>query len=351
MNSTHYLETIASTTVASSTHHGSEVLFGYLAMFGSCVCFGCSFLPLKWSNCGDGVFVNFIQCATIFAVGFIINLFRTSTFEWIAGISGCLYASAGILAIPIISSELGVGLGMLIWATVQVLEGYCVARFGLFGTRVQDVRDQPMNYIGVFLTLISGIIFVFVKTEQAQEVEFDNLEKPERSSSTHTRHLKKLYISKKKLFYIFLAVLHGLLLGLQLAPITYIKENYPNKSQHTIDYLFSFYSTTFIFGLLYFAIYAGIKRERSFINGNLVLPSVGYGILWAVAMSLLVYSTERVPQTISWPVIARLPPIIGVLLDIVVFRAIKGKKNFLILAIGIAVGCLSVVLVTLSNSL
>ncbi|KAI6172413.1 Protein of unknown function DUF1632 domain containing protein [Aphelenchoides besseyi] len=275
------------------------------------------------SNCGDGVFVNFIQCATIFAFGFIINLFRTSPFEWIAAISGCLYASAGILAIPIISSELGVGLGMLIWATVQVLAGYCVARFGLFGTHVQNVRDQPMNYIGVVLTLISGIIFVFVKTKQTEEVEFDNLEKPERVSSTHTRHLKN---------YIFLAIVNGLLLGLQLAPITYIKENYPNKSQNTIDYLFSFYSTTFIFALLYFAIYSAIKRERAFINGNLVLPSVAYGILWAIAMSLLVYSTERVPQTISWPVIAR------------------GTKNFLILAFGIVIGSISVVLVSLSNS-
>ncbi|KAI6194771.1 Protein of unknown function DUF1632 domain containing protein [Aphelenchoides besseyi] len=350
MNNTNDFEALTNTTVASSTYNGGEVVFGYLAMFGSCICFGCSFLPLKWSNCGDGVFVNFIQCATIFAFGFIINLFRTSPFEWIAAISGCLYASAGILAIPIISSELGVGLGMLIWATVQVLAGYCVARFGLFGTHVQNVRDQPMNYIGVVLTLISGIIFVFVKTKQTEEVEFDNLEKPERVSSTHTRHLKKLHISKKKLFYIFLAIVNGLLLGLQLAPITYIKENYPNKSQNTIDYLFSFYSTTFIFALLYFAIYSAIKRERAFINGNLVLPSVAYGILWAIAMSLLVYSTERVPQTISWPVIARLPPIIGVLLDIFLFKAIKGTKNFLILAFGIVIGSISVVLVSLSNS-
>ncbi|KAI6216326.1 hypothetical protein M3Y99_01827600 [Aphelenchoides fujianensis] len=323
MNTTEVL----SSTAAALPSTGQEIL-GYAAMLGAC-----------WSDCGDGMFVQFIQCATIFAVGFVINIIRGfPPFEWIAGLSGFFYGTAGCLAIPIISSELGVGLGMLIWASVQVMVGWCVARFGLFGTHAQKVRSEPMNYGGLVLTLISGVIFVLVRTENASDSgSRGDVEKAGRSSGRTFQHLQTETIPTD-------------FCSASNSPRSRTSRRTTRRNQDTPWITsFSYYSTTFIFGLLYFAIYAGIKRDRAFIRGALVLPSIGYGILWAAAMSLLVLSTEVTPEVISWPVIARLPPIIGVLLDIFVFRSIKGTRNFLILAAGITIGCIGVVLVSLSN--
>ncbi|VDK26286.1 unnamed protein product [Anisakis simplex] len=62
---------------------------------------------------------------------------------------------------------LGIGLGMFIWGSVQVTVGWCVARFGLFGTRAQPVYNNAMNITGLVLTLISGVIFFLVKHEDS----------------------------------------------------------------------------------------------------------------------------------------------------------------------------------------
>ncbi|VDN33595.1 unnamed protein product [Gongylonema pulchrum] len=51
----------------------------------------------------------------------------------------------------------------------QVVVGWGVARFGLFGTRPQPVYNNFMNVAGLFLVLVSGIMFVFVKHENQQQ--------------------------------------------------------------------------------------------------------------------------------------------------------------------------------------
>jgi hypothetical protein len=54
---------------------------------------------------------------------------------------------------------------MLIWTTIQIIEGWCIGRFGLLGTHVQKVSNEPMNYVGLVMSIFSGFIFVFVRTE------------------------------------------------------------------------------------------------------------------------------------------------------------------------------------------
>lgn len=51
---------------------------------------------------------------------------------------------------------------------VQIIVGWSVARFGLFGTRAQQVHSPLLNYLGVVLTLLSGLIFVFVYSRDEQ---------------------------------------------------------------------------------------------------------------------------------------------------------------------------------------
>jgi hypothetical protein len=128
----------------------------------------------------SGFFVQFVECAAVFVFGFVINVIRgLPKFNLIASIGGVLYATGifpplnkmitsfpgNCASVPIIKSELGVGLGMLIWTTVQIIEGWCIGRFGLLGTHVQKVSNEPMNYTGLVLSICSGFLFVFVRSE------------------------------------------------------------------------------------------------------------------------------------------------------------------------------------------
>ena len=128
-----------------------------------------------------------------------------------------------------------------------------------------------MNYAGLLLTLLSGVIFVFVKSESGDSGSYDLQSKTsstkvktidfveghfkQKSSDedenyyatvrsvgeTKQKDLKlnkkeikreKFGFSPKKFFYIFLSICLGLLHGAFLTPIVYIQDNDPNASSN-----------------------------------------------------------------------------------------------------------------------
>nr|CAD2192039.1 unnamed protein product [Meloidogyne enterolobii]CAD2203711.1 unnamed protein product [Meloidogyne enterolobii] len=77
------------------------------------------FAPLKRLDSKDGVFVQWIQCSVVFMFGLIINVIRgLPQFNLIASIGEFLYATGNVALVPIVA-EMGIGLGMLIWGSVQ----------------------------------------------------------------------------------------------------------------------------------------------------------------------------------------------------------------------------------------
>lgn len=56
---------------------------------------------------------------------------------------------------------------------------------------------------------------------------------------------------------------------------------------------------------------------------ELVLPSIVYGVIWACGMTSFVVSNAILSQTITWPITARLPAIIGCVIDVFIFKTIK----------------------------
>uniref|UniRef100_A0A914N4E6 Transmembrane protein 144 n=1 Tax=Meloidogyne incognita TaxID=6306 RepID=A0A914N4E6_MELIC len=160
-----------------SNSTGSELAIGYASLFVSCAAFGFMFAPLKRLDSKDGVFVQWIQCSVVFMFGLIINVIRgLPQFNLIASIGGFLYATGNVASVPIVA-EMGIGLGMLIWGSVQIIVGWCVAHFGLFGTKPQNVQNPLLNYLGVLITLFSGIMFVFVYSRNERDKKLSQIEK------------------------------------------------------------------------------------------------------------------------------------------------------------------------------
>uniref|UniRef100_A0AC35F0I2 EamA domain-containing protein n=1 Tax=Panagrolaimus sp. PS1159 TaxID=55785 RepID=A0AC35F0I2_9BILA len=305
-------------------------------------------------------------------------------FNLTAAIGGFLYATGNIASVPIVKG-IGIGSGMLIWGSIQITVGWCVARFGLFGTKIQQPLDETLNYVGVALTLISGLIFVFVKNDSNNAQSYDLTLQKKRSKKIHneddlhsisgrfkqkstefsdehyyatvrsiqtshdSKNRKLNCLSKTKFFCILMSIGLGLLHGCMLTPIVYIQDNDPHASQNVLDYVFSHFSAVYTFSTLYFIIYSIFKRGKPFIDSRLILPSVLYGILWSIGMILFFISNHKLSQTVSYPITARLPAIIGALTDVFIFRSIKGVKNLTILSIGIIVGLTGVILVGISN--
>ncbi|KAI6232861.1 hypothetical protein M3Y99_00972500 [Aphelenchoides fujianensis] len=67
-------------------------------------------------------------------------------------------------------------------------------------------------------------------------------------------------------------------------------------------------------------------------------------------MTSFLVANAVLSQTITWPITARLPAIIGCLIDVLAFKTVAGRRNFALLGAGIAVGVVGVVLVGLSKS-
>lgn len=142
--------------------------FGFLFAGFSVLAFGSSYIPVKAFETGDGMFFQWVMGASIFIVGLVVNLIRygmtyptVEPFQPIAMLGGFLWATGNITVVPIMSM-IGIGLGMLTWGLCNMIVGWAVPNFGLFGLAAQapqgtlaTVRisssDPPNGFKGIEL--------------------------------------------------------------------------------------------------------------------------------------------------------------------------------------------------------
>ncbi|GMT14542.1 hypothetical protein PFISCL1PPCAC_5839 [Pristionchus fissidentatus] len=274
-----------------------------------------------------------------------------------------LKCSGNVFSVPIIEG-IGVGLGMLIWGTIQVLVGWGVARFGLFDLLLPSPTEHDvLNYIGLAITLICGICFVFVrhnkeneeeeKKESENSIEMDEVDSPKAEEKVKEPESTKASVLRK-IPYLLMAGCLGVLHGLMMSPVDIAKQNTPAEVKQDkyfmFDFVFSYFSTVFAFSTLYFIAYCVIRRGKAHVKAELVVPSVFYGILWSIGMTLWFLSADRLAQTVAYPITTRLPAIIGALIDVFFYRSIQGRKNIIYFGFVILLGIIGVVLIALSNT-
>ncbi|CAK5118532.1 unnamed protein product [Meloidogyne enterolobii] len=90
-----------------------------------------------------------------------------------------------------------------------------------------------------------------------------------------------------------------------LTPIVYVQDTDPLASKNVLDYVFSHFSAVFFFSTFYFIIYTLILKGKPYVQSNLVLPSIAYGILWSIGMTLFIVSNKLLSQTVSFPITVR----------------------------------------------
>ncbi|VDM60326.1 unnamed protein product [Angiostrongylus costaricensis] len=231
---------------------------------------------------------------------------------------------------------------LVVYCMLQIIVGWSVSRFGLYGLlEPTEVKHSVLNYIGVIVTLISGVLFIFVKQanersladgtdvdETAQEltikaecrgehVVLNTTSDSNTSETTEKRNQcrKKPQlvgiammgeVLRKKFRYLLMTMGLATLHGLMMTPIEKLKQRHPSEDLYqALDYVWSFYSSVFVASTIYFFLYCVIRRKEAYVNSALVLPSVGYGVLWTTGMTMWMLSSGVLLQVIAYPIVTR----------------------------------------------
>nr|CAJ81902.1 similar to hypothetical protein FLJ11155 [Xenopus tropicalis] len=137
---------------ANST--SAELTIGFISSAVSVVLYGSNFVPVKKFDTGDGMFFQWILCASIWIVSLVVNIILHSPKFWpLAMVGGCVWATGNITVVPILKT-VGLGLGLLIWASFNLLTGWASSRFGMFGIDPEIVANPNLNYAGAGLSAL-----------------------------------------------------------------------------------------------------------------------------------------------------------------------------------------------------
>uniref|UniRef100_A0A915CK06 Transmembrane protein 144 n=1 Tax=Parascaris univalens TaxID=6257 RepID=A0A915CK06_PARUN len=344
----------------------SDTLEGLGACAISAVFFGSMFVPLKREDAGDGMFTQWVMGAAIFFVGMIVNAFEGfPTFHPLAMLGGALWATGNITAVPILST-LGMGMGMLIWGTMNCLCGWAAGRFGLFGLIPNVPNSVPLNYIGLICVLIGGVLLSQMRPNTRQ---FSRIAPPLYNETTvrirrvddspdedETTSLLPSYIrsANKRIIGVVLSLLAGAFYGFTFVPVIYIQqhpEKFEDASPRGLSYVFAHYSGIFITSSVFLIVYVLHKRNRPFVNNRSILPAYITGTMWAIAQTAWFVANDRFSQAITFPINAMVPGVCAALWSVFYFREIEGQRNLRIMSAAISITMLGAILVGISKNI
>uniref|UniRef100_A0A671K633 Transmembrane protein 144a n=1 Tax=Sinocyclocheilus anshuiensis TaxID=1608454 RepID=A0A671K633_9TELE len=225
------------------------------------------------------MFFKWNLCAAIWTVSLLVNIILHSPKFWpLVMLGGAIWT-------------IGLGLGLLIWASFNLFLGWASSRFGWFGIGAETVSKPVLNFCGAGL-------------------------------STDDSWVDALTPRTKRLVGTFLAVVAGLLYRTSFVPVLYIKNHasdpdsqYSGASQFDLDYVFAQYSGIFLTSTVYFVLYS-------------VLPGFLSGIMWGVATCCWFLANNYLSAVVSFPIITTVPGLIAALWGVVVFKEVKVNSCF-----------------------
>lgn len=331
------------------SNNATDLAIGFTASAVAVVLFGTNFVPVKKFDTGDGMFFQWILCVAIWIVALIVNLIQNSPRFWpLAMVGGFLWATGNITVVPIFKT-IGLGLGILIWASFNLLTGWASSRFGWFGIDPEVVAKPTLNYIGAGLSVLSTVLFLFIKSD---------VQNPSPSSETTpllTEHSINSYECRaehrndvswvdglsplgKRIIGCSLAVTAGIFYGSSFVPVLYIKDHgrrngtmYTGASQFDLDYVFAHFSGILLTSTVYFLIYCAVKKNKPNIYPQAIIPGFVSGVLWAIASCCWFIANRYLSAVVSFPIITAGPGFIAAMWGVLVFKEIKGLKNYLLL--------------------
>ncbi|XP_035680895.1 transmembrane protein 144-like [Branchiostoma floridae] len=345
--------TFTAAYIQPSNFTKDEAYIGFIAAAVSCVFFGTTLVPVKRVDTGDGMFFQWVFCSAVWCVGLVVNVIQgLPKFYAISMIGGALWCTGNIVVVPILKT-IGLGMGMLFWASTNLLMGWFSGRFGWFGMRPDKLTRPALDYAGVALGIVRTIILSFVKSDVMDKPGADNeplleehriqanINSPSERlpSSEHEDYswVDKLSPVKKRITGITLAMFSGCMYGLNFVPVIYAQQHYEGATDNGLDYVFAHFSGIYATSTLYFLLYCMYMRNKPAVFPRAILPALLSGTMRAIAQAAWFVANQRLQESVSFPIITTGPSLVGTLWSVFYFREIKGIRNAVILAAVFAV--------------
>ncbi|XP_070971662.1 transmembrane protein 144-like [Oncorhynchus clarkii lewisi] len=336
-----------SVQLVTNSSNGTDLTYGFVSCGVAVLFYGSNFVPVKKIPTGDGLFFQWVLCAAVWSVSRVVNIILGSPTFWpLAMLGGAIWATGNITVVPIVKT-IGLGLGLLIWASFNLLIGWASSRFGWFGIDAEEVSNPTLNYCGAGCCLLSAVIFFFVKSdvhsqssrpEEEEPLLIDGCVNADGGTSSDDSWVDTLRPRTKRLVGSLLAVAAGLLYGTSFVPVLYIKNHaahhdshFTGASQFDLDYVFAQFSGIFLTSTVYFLIYCAAMKNKPRVYPRAILPGFVSGVMWGIATCCWFLANTYLSAVVSFPIITTGPGLIAALWGVVVFKEVKGWCNFLIL--------------------
>ena len=136
---------------------------GYLGVVIAVVGFGTNFVPAKQVRSGNGMLFQLAQCCGVIIVGICTALItKTYVFYPMSLIGGMLWCLGNCLCVPVIQL-IGLGVGLSVWGTMNMLVGWASGRFGFMGVIAETAPTPWRSYCGVGVAIIAICAFATVR--------------------------------------------------------------------------------------------------------------------------------------------------------------------------------------------
>ncbi|NXS01525.1 TM144 protein, partial [Oxylabes madagascariensis] len=333
--------------------NGTDLAIGFTSSTVAVLLFGTNFVPVKKFDTGDGMFFQWILCASIWIVSLVVNLIQNCPRFWpLAMVGGFVWATGNVTVVPIVKT-IGLALGLLIWASFNLLTGWASSRFGWFGIDPEEVSRPILNYIGAGLSLIRGsVCFPVCNSSVSCKSSLCHVSHTSKShtsinaseDTTEDSWVDKLSPAKRRFIGCSLAVVAGILYGSSFVPVLYIKDHgrrnetvYTGASQFDLDYVFAHFSGIFLTSTIYFLIYCAVRKNKPYVYPQAILPGFVSGVLWAIANCCWFLANHYLSAVVSFPIITAGPGLVAAMWGVLVFKEIQGLKNYVLLSVSFCI--------------
>jgi Transmembrane family, TMEM144 of transporters len=271
----------------------------------------------------------------------------------LGGVIWCLGNATAVTIIKLI----GVGLGISIWGSANLLTGWATGKFGLFGLTAESVSQPILNYVGVAIAVSAMLVFLFIQPTlddgkkgyskvgddeieegflSGQETEDDA--NAESGTGEEASWIDKLSPATKRIYGITLSIIAGVLYGSNFTPPTYIIDHassFPSAggvpaSSNGIDYVFPHFCGIFLTSTALLLGYSLIMKNKPVLFPRIVLPGFVSGLIWSVAQISWFVANSKLGLVLAFPIIAVGPGLVSALWG-VYLGEIRGTKNLLLL--------------------
>ncbi|XP_046569095.1 transmembrane protein 144-like [Haliotis rubra] len=100
-----------------------------------------------------------------------------------------------------------------------------------------------------------------------------------------------------------------------------------------IDYVFAHFCGIYLTATVYFVIYALFRRNRPKVFLRVMVPGLVAGLMWGVGTASWFISNMVLSDPVSFPIVSTFPMGISLLIGVLAFKEIKGRRNIIIVVV------------------